>query len=147
MGKLAKRPLHAGAEIHDHLVITGGQQGQIVAENLQASRRYIGEAAGTGSSGDNVKVPLIVVNHRLIEGQAAGNDAAEVMLGHQAELDIKVGQAQIAVKQQDADVFAGQRVGQGNGEPSLADAPLSGSNGEYVASLGAGGEIGGYQGI
>ena len=79
-----------------------------------------------------------MVEHRLIEGQLAADDATQVLFRHQAQLDIQVGQAQIAVEQQGSGLGLGQGVGQGYGKPRLADAALARRDGDHVASLGRG---------
>ena len=69
-----------------------------------------------------------LVNATLVLGDAPSvaetSAAAEIAARHQAELYVDVCQPQIPVEQERALPRLGQRVGQGDGEPSLADAPL-----------------------
>ena len=64
--------------------------------------------------------------------QIAGYDAAEVAVGGEAELDVDIGEAEIAVEQQGLAAGTSQRVGKGDREPGLADTTLAGRDGDDV---------------
>src|SRR3546814_15317626 len=71
---------------------------------------------------------------RVLEGIAAVQHAAEVVVRLQAELDVDVGEPEVAVEQQHPPAAAGQRLGEGDGQPGLADAALARGDGEHVGA-------------
>ncbi len=131
-GELAHHAVDAGAEIHDHVVVGARELGQVAAEQRQAAGRQGGQAAGTRAAGDHVEAAGRERRLDLAQRQPAGDDAAEVAAGHQAELHVDVGQPEIAVEQQRAAAPHGQRVGQRDREEGLADTALARGNGDDV---------------
>ena len=100
-----------------------------------------------GGFGGGPAATMIVLEAlgRALERHRALDHLAEVALGLEAQLDVHVGEAEIAVEQQRVLAHACQRVRQRDGEPRLADAALAAGHGDDVAPaqgphVGAGGD-------
>src|SRR5690606_38768212 len=81
----------------------------------------------------------------LLDRQVLLEDGAEIDLRRQAELDVDVGEAEIAVEQQHAPAGLRQRMGEGDRQPGLADAALARGHGNGVGRTGTSRRDGGGQ--
>ncbi len=105
----------------------------IDAQRDQAAGRKRCEIAGARAAGNDVETALGIVIDRLRHRRLSGDDAAEVASRRHAELNVDIGEAEIAVEQQGPVTGLGQGMRQGDRKPSLADAALAGSDGDDVA--------------
>ena len=53
----------------------------------------------------------------VFQADAPGNDTAQIMLGHQAKLNVDIGQTKVAVKQKRVMPFEHHCMGERNGKP------------------------------
>ena len=105
-----------------------GRSPQRRQHRRQRGRRKPGQAAGAGPPRQDVEPAFPMVHHRLRQRGLAGQHSAEVQPGHQSELDIHIGQPEIAIDQQHPPAAAGQGMRQSDGEPGLADAAFAGGD-------------------
>ena len=57
-------------------------KGKVLAQNLQSSDRHGSQPGRAGTPGNNIKTGFVAMMNNLIEGFAAGNHAAQVVLNH-----------------------------------------------------------------
>ncbi len=102
---------------------------------LQGRRVERGERAGAGAAGQDVEPARPVAGNALAERRPTAQQGRDIALGGQAELDVHVRQAKIAVEQQHTVSLARERVGKRDGKPSLADTSLARGDGDQAASV------------
>ena len=101
-GHPAHRAVEAGAKVEQHRVVARGLAAQGGEHPLQRRRVEGGQRAGAGAAGDDVETAIGMVQRRVGQRGAAGDDAAQVLPRRQAELDVDIGEAEIGVEQQHA---------------------------------------------
>ncbi len=89
--------------------------------------------AGARAAGQQVEAAGIDPADRLAERATAEQDARQVEPRAEAELDVDVGEAEVAVEQQDALAAPGECLGEADREPGLADPALAGGDREAPA--------------
>ena len=75
---------------------------------IEGGLRFVANAR---ASRDHIKATGLILHGRLIERELARHHAAKVILRHEAQLDVDIGKAQIAVEQQRALATTRERMG------------------------------------
>lgn len=128
--KLADGALDAGAEVEQEPVVMGRRLEQLVAQLRQALTAHGDERCGAGTARHHVEIARRIIGDGIGQRAPALDHGSQIRARHQAELDVDIGEAEIAVEQQDAFLQPCQGLGQRDGEPGLPDTALARRNGK-----------------
>ena len=120
-------------KIDDHRLVAPLGKLEKLTNPLLRYRVKAAKVARSGSPGQTVKPRLMTVQ-RLIKADGGSEQRTEVMLRHQPELDIDIGQTKIAVQQQNPATALGKGMGERDGKPGLANSALAGGDSDHPAN-------------
>jgi hypothetical protein len=131
-GKTHAVGLNAGAKVDHDMIILKRQGRQASSQAGHFFGRQFSKCARAGAARQNIKAAMaraaINRRHGILELDPASNNGGKIGLWRDAQLNVDIGQAKVAIDQQHAAARLGQRRGQRNGYECLAHTALATGN-------------------
>ena len=123
----------SAAEIDHHLIVLQRQSRQARGEAGNFFGGQLSQRTGAGSARQHIKAAIrraaINRRHGIIQFNPAGDHRGEICFWRDAQLDVDIGQAKVAIHQQRALASLCECGGQRDGHEGLANTALATGNG------------------